>query len=83
MVPVTENQTLYFSSRNLQTFHRNSVSIIISIYRGKFDPDVTFSEWLLEPEPNQIVTFGSPSAKPHFWLPCRDDTSHKSIFNAS
>lgn len=74
MIPVTENQTLYFSCRNLQTFHRSSVSIIISFYRGKFDPDVTFSKWLLEPEPNQIVTFGFPSAKSHFWLPCREMT---------
>lgn len=39
--PVTENLTLCFSSRNLQAFHRNSVSIIISIYGGKFDLDVT------------------------------------------
>lgn len=39
--PVTENLTLCFSSKTLQTFHRNSVSIIDSIYGGKFDLDVT------------------------------------------
>lgn len=82
-IPVTENLTLYFSSRNLQTLHRNSVSIINSIYGENVTQMWLSQNYCCEPEPSQIITFGSPSAKPHYWLPHRDDTSHKSIFNVS